>query len=777
MSTDHEDKRDGPDGTGDFIRAMVVRDLESGKYGGRVATRFPPEPNGYLHIGHAKAICLSFGIAQEFDGTCNLRFDDTNPTTENPEFVESIQADIRWLGFAWANLCFASGYFQRFYDYAVDLVRQGKAYVDSSSEEEIREARGTVNEAGTESPYRDRSVEENLDLLQRMKAGEFKDGEHVLRAKIDMAAANMKMRDPLLYRIRHAHHYRTGDEWCIYPMYDYAHCLSDSIEGITHSLCTLEFENNREIYDWVLENLPVARPRPEQTEFARLKLDHTVLSKRKLLRLVGEGHVEGWDDPRMPTLAGYRRRGYRPEAIRKFCDRIGVSKANSVVDVAQLEHSVRDDLNPEVQRVLCVLRPLKVVIENYPQDQTEELDAPYFPRDVPKEGSRSLLFSREIFIEREDFEEDPPKGFFRLAPGREVRLRYGYVIRCESFSKNEAGEITEIRCTYDPETRGGTLPPGRKVKGTIHWVSAQHSVPVEVRLYDRLFEVESPDRAEDVRTVLNPKSLEILTGARLEPSVAAAAVGSRFQFERQGYFYLDPETSSPEHPVYNRIVTLKDTWARLAAQKAAAAPKAAKHQAPKKSASPAGSPKARPAPPRSPELEARGRSYRGELGLSDQEAEALTGAAALADFFDAARAAHPQPKSVAKWVVNELLRELKGRALEDLPFTGADFGDLVALVDGETISGRTGKQVLEKMLAGKGAPGRIVEDHGWAQIADEAQLRQLIEGVLGQFPGQLEQYRSGKASLFGFFVGQVMKASGGRAHPELANRLLRSALG
>ncbi|HXU31060.1 MAG TPA: glutamine--tRNA ligase/YqeY domain fusion protein, partial [Thermoanaerobaculia bacterium] len=546
----------------DFIRDLIDRDRAEGKYGGRVVTRFPPEPNGYLHIGHAKSICLNFGLAAEYGGTCHLRFDDTNPETEDQEYVGSIQHDLRWLGFDWGqNLFHASDYFEPLYDFAVELIKLGKAYVCSLSEDEIREYRGTVKEPGRNSPYRDRSVAENLDLFARMRAGEFEDGAHVLRGKIDMAAANMKLRDPLLYRIKHAAHYRRGDAWPIYPMYDFAHPLSDAIEKITHSLCTLEFENNRDIYDWLVDTLPFEEP-PRQTEFARLNLTYTIMSKRKLLELVEKKLVSGWDDPRMPTLAGLRRRGFTPAALRDFCDRIGVAKANSTVDVTLLEHCQREALNLEVPRVMCVLRPLKLVIENYPEGPTEELDAPLYPHDVPKEGSRTLPFSRTLYIERDDFAEVPPKGFHRLSPGREVRLRYAYFVRCESVVKDPStGEITEVHCTYDPATRGGSSPDGRKVPGTLHWVSAEHSLPVEVRLYDRLFQVERPDLEEGgFETTMNPNSLEALSGARLEPAAAELDLGERFQFERQGYFYRDPIDSTSDRPVFNRTVQLRDSW-------------------------------------------------------------------------------------------------------------------------------------------------------------------------------------------------------------------------
>jgi len=567
----------------DFIRDMVERDRAAGRHGGRVITRFPPEPNGYLHIGHAKSICLNFGLALENGGVCHLRFDDTNPETEDQEYVESIQRDVRWMGFDWGrNLFYASDYFERLYDFAVELIKMGKAYVDSLNEDEIREYRGTVTEPGRPSPYRDRSVEENLDLLARMRAGEFSDGAHVLRAKIDMSSPNMKMRDPLLYRIKRAHHYRRGDAWCIYPMYDFAHPLSDAIERITHSLCTLEFENNRDIYDWLVDTLPFEDP-PRQTEFARLNLTYTVMSKRKLLELVERRLVAGWDDPRLPTLAGLRRRGVTPEALRDFCERIGVAKANSTVDVGLLEYCIREDLNPQVPRVMCVLRPLKVVIENYPEGQVEELEGPFYPHDVPREGSRKVPFSRVLYIERDDFAEVPPKGFHRLSPGKEVRLRYAYFIRCESVVKDPAtGEVVELRCTYDPATRGGSAPDGRKVPGTLHWVSAKHSVPVEVRIYDRLFKVERPDLEEGgFESVLNPQSLEVLTGARIEPGVLGAELGERLQFERQGYFFRDPIDSKPDHRVFNRIVPLRDSWALEAQKPMTAAPAPAEPKAPK----------------------------------------------------------------------------------------------------------------------------------------------------------------------------------------------------
>ncbi|RLC20996.1 MAG: glutamine--tRNA ligase [Deltaproteobacteria bacterium] len=549
----------------DFIRNIIKEDIRAGKHGGRVHTRFPPEPNGYLHLGHAKSICLNFGIAAEFGGLCNLRFDDTNPSREEASYVAAIKEDVRWLGFDWEDREFyASDYFETLYEYAVRLIRDGKAYVCDLSPDEIREYRGTLTSPGKESPYRNRSVEENLDLFARMRRGEFKDGSRVLRARIDMAADNLNLRDPVIYRILKTPHHRTGDRWCIYPTYDFTHGQSDAIEGITHSLCTLEFEDHRPLYDWFIENLGIFAPR--QIEFARLNLTYTVMSKRMLLELVEGGYVSGWDDPRMPTLSGIRRRGYTPESIRNFCERIGVAKRESTVDIALLEHCLRQDLNERAPRVMAVLRPLRVVIENYPEDRVEMLPALNHPAN-PDMGTREVPFSRVIYIEREDFLEDPPKKFYRLAPGREVRLRYAYFIRCVGVVKDDAtGEVVEIRCTYDPETRGGDAPDGRKVKATLHWVSASHAVPAEVRLYGHLFSKENPadvKEGEDFKASLNPRSLEVLTGCRVEPGLAGAPPGARYQFERLGYFCVDSRDSSPDALVFNRTVTLRDTWARI----------------------------------------------------------------------------------------------------------------------------------------------------------------------------------------------------------------------
>ncbi len=548
-----------------FIKHIIDEDLSTGRFDSPIHTRFPPEPNGYLHMGHAKSICLNFGLAQEYKGLCNLRYDDTDPSKEEMEYVESIKQDVRWLGYEWQDReYYASNYFEQLFEYAVQLIKAGKAYVDSLSADEIRQYRGTLTEPGKNSPYRQRSIEENLDLFERMRAGEFSEGAHVLRAKIDMSSPNIILRDPTLYRIKYVSHYRMARMWCIYPMYDFTHCLSDSIEGITHSICTLEFETNRALYDWVLDQLEVYHPR--QIEFARLNLNFTVLSKRKLIRLVEEGYVSGWDDPRLPTISGLRRRGYTPESIRSFCDRIGVAKADSMVDIALLEYCIREDLNKSARRVMGVLHPLKVVIDNYPAGKTEELEAVNNPED-PGLGTRKVPFSREFYIEKEDFMEDPPKKFFRLAPGREVRLRYAYFVKCTDVVKDPAtGEVVELRCTYDPATRGGDAPDGRKVKGTLHWVSAPHSIPAEVRLYEHLFVKENPavvEEGKDFTDYVNPGSLEVLKDCRVEPSLKDAKPGDRCQFERLGYFCADSKDSAPGAPVFNRTVTLRDTWAKI----------------------------------------------------------------------------------------------------------------------------------------------------------------------------------------------------------------------
>jgi len=545
-----------------FIRDIILEDLKTNKHNGRVQTRFPPEPNGHLHIGHAKAICIDFGLADEFGGHTNLRFDDTNPEKEETEYVESIKADVNWLGFQWDGLFYASDYFDQLYEWAIKLIKDGKAYVDDLTAEEIRKHRGTLTESGKDSPYRNRSVEENLNLFERMRAGEFPDGSRTLRAKIDMASPNLNLRDPVMYRILHAEHHRTGNKWCIYPLYDFAHGQSDSIERVTHSLCTLEFEDHRPLYNWFIQQLDIFPSR--QIEFDRLNLTYTLLSKRKLLQLVQEGRVTGWDDPRMPTLGGIRRRGYTPEAVRNFCGAIGVSKTNGSIELAMLEHFVREDLNKRSPRVMAVLRPLKIVIDNYPENQVEEMDAVNNPEDASA-GTRKVPFARELYIEQDDFREDPPKGYFRLSPAREVRLRYGYFITCKSVVKNDKGEVVEVHCTYDPATRGGNAPDGRKVKSTIHWVSAASAIEAEVRIYETLFRKEDPSKVEEGKDVLDnlsPNSLEVVNHAKVEPSLANAVAGSRYQFERLGYFCVDPD-SKPGKPVFNRTVALKDTWAKV----------------------------------------------------------------------------------------------------------------------------------------------------------------------------------------------------------------------
>ena len=774
----------------DFIRSIIVSDLESGRHD-HIVTRFPPEPNGFLHIGHAKSIVLNFGIAREFpNARCHLRFDDTNPETEDVKYVDSIIEDVRWLGFEYGeHLYFASDYFEQMYAFGEHLIGQGLAYVDSSSEEEIRDARGTVMEPGRPTKYRDRPADESLDLFRRMREGEFADGAHVLRARIDLASPNMLMRDPVLYRIRHSHHFRQGDAWCLYPLYDYAHPIEDALESVTHSLCTLEFENNREIYDWIVANVPrgegdMAVPpdsRPRQIEFARLALDYTVMSKRKLLQLVNNGDVAGWDDPRMPTIAGLRRRGVTPESLRAFCELIGVAKANTRVDIAKLEYAIRDDLNQRAPRVMCVLRPLRVVVTNWPEGHVEQLDAPYWPHDVPKEGSRPVPFSRELYIERDDFAEDPPKGFFRLAPGREVRLRYGYIIRCDEVVKDDAGEVVELRCTYDPETKGGSAGAGRSVKGTLHWVSAEHAVPCEVRLYDRLFSEADPEAGDDgdFRAHLNPDSLVVVERAFVEPAVAGAEPGARFQFERLGYFTTDMIDSKPDALVFNRTVTLRDTWARVSGGAAAksdgrpdrtSAPKRAKKHVPSDSAD---RPVARAK--RDGALEGRQRRLTAEMGIPAEQADVLTRDRALADFFDAAVAAGATPATVAKLLVNDMPREARENVVE-LPVDGRAIGALAHMIDAAEISGNAAREVLAEMIERGGEPSAIVERRGLRQVSDESALRATVDDVIRENAGKVEEYRAGKTGLLGFFVGQAMARTRGQGNPAMLKAMIEEQL-
>ncbi len=774
----------------DFLREIVRRDSRSGEYGGRVATRFPPEPNGYLHIGHAKSICLNFGIASEFGGICHLRMDDTNPETEDMKYVESIMADVRWLGFDWRDkIFFASDYYERLYEFAVRLIRDGKAYVDSLDEEEIRRYRGTITEAGRESPYRGRSVVENLDLFARMRAGEFPDGAHVLRARIDMAARNMKMRDPLLYRIRHVSHYRRGDAWCIYPMYDFAHPLSDAIENITHSICTLEFENNRAVYDWLVDNL-FPEPRPRQYEFARLNLDYTVMSKRKLLQLVEEDFVSGWDDPRMPTIAGMRRRGYTPEGIRLFTARIGVDKANSRVSMELLEDSIRDDLNTRAPRIMAVLRPLKVTITDWAREMVEWIEAPYWPHDVPREGSRLLPLSREVFIERTDFSEDPPAGWMRLRPGGEVRLRNACLVRCDEVVKDPvSGEAVELRCTRVPDPQGGAPGGKRRRSATIQWVSAAHAVEAEVRLYDRLFTVADPEGAEEGKTFkdfLNPDSVEILRGCMLEPEMAEASPGDRFQFVRHGYFIADAVDSKAEALVFNRIIELRDSYkeGRGVRPEPGAASAAKPKPAPRPALPGSRKPAREDAVPDerararagNPALSERYDAYVREMGLPPELADVLTGDPAVSGFFDSAVASHPNPVAIAKWTANEVLRELKGRTVDELPFTGADLSELVRRVDEGSITLAAAKTVFAEMMAGGGAIAEIVRRRGLDQAFPEDELSAAIDAALAAMPDKVASYRAGKTSLLGLFTGQVMKATDGKVDPRQVQERIRRKL-
>jgi glutaminyl-tRNA synthetase len=765
-----------------FIRGIVDEDLRTGKNGRRVATRFPPEPNGYLHIGHASSICLNFGIARDYPGAvCHLRFDDTNPETEEIEYVESIQRDVRWLGFDWGDkLFFASDYFERLYSFAVLLIEAGKAYVDSLSEEEIRAHRGAVTEPGRPSPYRDRSVEENLDLFARMRAGEFPDGAHVLRAKIDLASPNMLLRDPVLYRIKHASHYRTGDSWCIYPLYDFAHPLSDAIEGITHSICTLEFEVHRPLYDWLVENVPIRwEPRPYQYEFARRNLNYTVTSKRKLLRLVNEGYVDGWDDPRMPTIAGLRRRGYTPESIQAFCERIGITRATGEDDIALLEYSIRDDLNHKAPRVMAVLDPLKVVITNFPEGRVEYHDASFWPHDVPKTGSRPVPFARELYIERDDFMEHPPRQFHRLSPGAEVRLRYAYIVRCTGVVKDAEGRVVEVHATYDPETKSGAAGENRKVKGTIHWVSAAHAVPAEVRIYDRLFSTPDPEDVGEGQTFLDrlhPQSKIVLSGAWVEPGLAGATPGERFQFERQGYFVVDQDTAGGR-PVFNRIVTLRDTWAKLAEKESApaAAPKPALRKA---AAEPVAAARtmADAAQNRTPVQTAALRRYVDELGLDLSEADALVADTGLAALFESIHALGYAPKAVAAWVVHVLPGLLAGRPIAASRLTAGAVGELIDLIDNGTLSTRIAKEVFAAMVDSGKSPAAIVEERGFLQVSDSGALAPIVASLVTRFPEKAAQYRDGKSSLMGFFIGEVMKETKGQANPQVVKTLLTERL-
>lgn len=742
----------------DFLRTIVEEDLKSGK-NKEIVTRFPPEPNGFPHIGHAKSIAINFGIARDYNGHCNLRMDDTNPTTEDTKYVEALKDAVEWLGFEWGkNVYFTSDYFPKIYDYALTLIKMGKAYVDSTNEEEMRQLRGTVTESGKRSKFAMRSIEENLDLFARMKNGEFKDGEHVLRAKIDMGAANMKMRDPLLYRIRHAYHFRTGDEWAIYPMYDFAHCLSDYIEGVSHSICTLEFENNRDIYNWVLDELELKLPRPYQHEFARLGINYTVMSKRKLLELVQNKQVNGWDDPRMPTIAGYRRRGYTPESILNFCNQIGIAKANSMVDVAQLEFCIRDDLNTKVPRVMCVLDPLKITIENY--EGSEEINAPYYPHDVPKEGERKLPFSREIYIERDDFMLNPPQDYFRLTPEQPVRLKHAYIIKCKEVVKDVNGNICEIKAEYYPESKSGSDTSGIKVKSAIQWVSAAEAKTVEVRVYDRLFSCEAPEGAEDI----NPNSLKVIKNALIEPAVITDKPDERFQFERQGYFYADPIDYTNENPVFNKIVSLKDSWAKKATIADTPKVQVKKVQVDGEVVK------------MSQEQKTLFDKYTLNLSLNGEVANTLARDENLSSFYEEALSVLNSPVSLANTVTNEVARELKQMQVSELKFSAKQIAQLVKMVDDETISNKIAKEVFEEMVKSGENPSVIVEDKGLVQISDPAKISPIIDEIIAKNPDNVAKFKEGNTKLLGFFVGQVLKNTGGKANPKVVNELVAQKL-
>ncbi len=743
-----------------FLQTIVEQDLESGKYK-NIVTRFPPEPNGFPHIGHAKSIFINFGIAKEFNGVCNLRMDDTNPTKEDTAYVQALQDAVQWLGYKWdGDVRHTSDYFDKLYDWAIDLIKMGKAYVDSLNEDEIKQYRGTVTTPGKRSKYASRSVEENLDLFERMKNGEFKEGEHILRAKIDMSSSNMKMRDPLLYRIRHAKHFRAGDKWCIYPMYDFAHCLSDYIEGVTHSICTLEFENNRDIYDWVLDTLKLEPPRPYQHEFARLNINYTVMSKRKLLELVDGKYVNGWDDPRLPTIAGYKRRGYTPESIINFCDTVGIAKANSMVDVSQLEFCIRDDLNKKVPRVMCVVKPLKVTIENY--DGNEIIDASYYPHDVPKEGSRKLPFSKHIYIDANDFSQNPPKGYFRLTPTQSVRLKYAYIITFKEAIKDKDGNITELIVTYHKDSKSGSDTSGIKVKSAIQWVEANSAKKVELRLYDRLFKNEAPQGVED----LNENSLQIIKDALIEPAVIEQKPDVRFQFEREGYFYAEPVDYSDEHPVFNKIVSLKDSWSKKNTNNQNQSRVSNK---PKNTQQTVGE-----AEPMSKDEKILFDKYTNELKLNTEIANILARDKELSSFFQEAFGVLNSAINLANIITNEVAKQLK--VSEKLKFTPSQIASLVAMIDDGTISNKIAKEVFELMAKTGDEPKQIVKDKGLVQISDPEIILPIIDEVIAKNQDNVEKYKAGNKKLLGFFVGQVLKITQGKANPQVVNTLVAKQL-
>ena len=769
-----------------FIREIIADHVEAGTYGGRVATRFPPEPNGYPHLGHGMTICLNFGLAREFGGKTYLRFDDTNPETESEEYARAIEEAVRWLGFEPVEVRYASDYFEQFYEWAIDLVKKGLAYVDSQSEEEIRENRGTVTEPGTPSPYRDRSVEENLRLLDEMRRGAHPDGSHVLRAKIDtehgpMAHPNMKLRDPLMYRIRRdAHHYRRGDTWAIYPLYDWAHGQGDAIEGITHSICTLEFDVNRPLYNWYLDAIGLPEPRNRQYEFARFNLDYTVMSKRKLLRLVEEGHVAGWDDPRMPTLAAQRRRGVRPEALRSFFQGLGVTKVNGSIELQQLEYAIRTDLNPIAPRVMAVSRPLKLIVENLPEE-TVWIDAPYWPHDVtpPADApaTRRVPITRELWIEQDDFSEDPPKGWRRLAPDAEVRLRHGYIIKCTGVEKNDVGEVIALRAeadlsTFDPATGEGQNPEGRKVRGVIHWVSAEHALPAEFRLYDRLFIDPAPDDQEDLLTTLNPDSLAITEGF-VEPSIADDPADTRYQFERLGYFWQDPEDSTPDALVFNRIVALKDTWGRVLKVEPARVKVTFQDVKLTVQRNPV------PRDPASSLSDDERPTYDALIasGVGEEEAAVLASEDALRTLFERVVATHDTPREASVLLVHDLRPALGDRTLGESKARPEALAEVLRLVEADTLTRNAASEVVSVLVDEGGDTQAIVTERGLAAVRDDAALAPDIDVVLAEHPEEVARYRSGEQRLIGFFMGQAMRRLGKGADAGAVQTLLRERLG
>ena len=759
----------------DFIRSIIADDVKSNKHQGRVVTRFPPEPNGFLHVGHAKSIYLNFSAAATHRGVTHLRLDDTNPETEEEAYVEAIKTDIEWLGFDWGtHLYHASDYFDQLYLYAQELIEKSLAYVDSLSEDEIREYRGSVLKPGRDSPYRSRSISENLQLFAQMKAGDFSDGEQVLRAKIDMSSSNMLMRDPVLYRIRHATHYRTQDDWCIYPLYDFTHCLSDSIEGITHSICTLEFENNRDVYDWILDNLDIPQPQPQQYEFARLNLAFTVLSKRKLLQLVEGQFVDGWDDPRMPTIAGIRRRGVPAKAVRDFCRMIGVAKTENRVDLSSFEYAVRNELNYTAPRVMCVVDPLKVIITNYDESDTTYLDAPYFPEDVGKEGTRPLPFTREILIEQSDFEENPSKGFRRLSPGEEVRLRYGYIIKCERVIKNEEGEVSELHCSYDSKTKSGAPTNQRKVKGTIHWVSATESLPAEVRLYDRLFSVSNPEDVDEDKHFtdhLNVDSLVVLKRSRIEVSVASDPPEMHYQFERVGNFISDSKDSRPNNLVYNRTVTLKDTW-KSSQENKKEQPAQVEITSKKKQPSRAKNIIPRPKPLSEQQLSSANKMI-DQFGIPEGDAIIFARNPTLMELFRSASEETDDYNALSKWCINEIPKDIMDL---DSPLSGKSVGELVKLRSLGKISSHSAKKILRVVANTGKSINEILEEETYAMIDDDQQLKDIVTEVIEGNEDAVQKYLSGKIQLLGFLVGQVMLETGGSADPNKTRALMESSL-